>query len=87
MAPCAFDGCEKPAAPRQGGYCYCHVKQRQRTGRMTPQVRPRHPSLRAMVLEAHNNLADTDPMDSDAWTRAWHRLRMAFRRYMKRQRR
>lgn len=85
---CTVDGCEKPAA--RSGLCWACLKQRQRKGTVAREKRgrpERHPTPRDMVLEACHNLEDATEEDDASWERAWHRLRMAMRRYISRSKR
>jgi hypothetical protein len=77
---CSVEGCENEAAA--GGLCWACRKCRSRKGTTRRKRLVRHASRREMVLEAALHLADVDPMDGDGWERAWHRLRMAMRRYV-----
>lgn len=77
---CTTEGCESEA--KAGGLCWACRRCRTRKGTVRRTRLVRHASRREMVLEAALHLADVDPMDGDGWERAWHRLRMAMRRYV-----
>jgi hypothetical protein len=84
MATCSTSNCEKEA--REGDKCWGCARARRRNGtveRTHPEKRQyRHPTPREMVLEACSHIQDVDALDDAAWERAWHRLRMAMRRYV-----
>ena len=80
---CVFPDCTNPAAmdasghPDEGGLCSGHAKQKRRKRDLRPLRRRRHP--KATLAEAALQYADASPEQAD---RAWHRLRMAARRYV-----
>lgn len=75
---CSTADCEKEAA--RGEKCWACCKARQR--KSSKRYAPRHPTPRDMVLEACSHIADVDTLNDREWAKAWHRLRMAMRRYV-----
>lgn len=76
-------GCGRQAAPGRPK-CWACYRQQARTGstrRKEPDKGTRYATPKAMVLEAHNAFEDSDHLDTDAHTKAWARLRKAWRRY------
>lgn len=80
---CSATDCDNEA--RRGGLCWGHVKARKRKGsaaRQLPQNGARYPTRKAMLVEAALNIRDIDdPAETGMFERAWHRLRMAAKRY------
>ncbi len=75
---CQIPGCGRPVLSK--GCCVAHYWQKKR-GRPISEVRQRYQSKREMALEAMNHLQDTNPLDNQAWQRAWDRVRKAWWRY------
>lgn len=78
-APCAIDGCDAPAA--RGGYCWGHLKRRQRNLAVGVLLARKRRDLFASLTEAALAYAEAGA-DSDAeWESARERLRKAAMRY------
>jgi hypothetical protein len=77
MTPCSVDGCENEA--RRGGYCWAHIRRRQRQQPLNAEIRRRPTSAFERVTESIHAYVDADS-DED-FARARDNLRKAVAAY------
>lgn len=79
-APCAIEWC--PNGKRPGDrLCSAHRKRLQRGTAMDTELKGYGLPPKDMLLRAAIHLADVSASDDAGWEKAWHRLRVAARRY------
>lgn len=86
---CAFEGCDRAAAPRSP-LCWTHLWQRRTKGRLTlirPIGRGSKRTPLEVLLDAARASADVDGFDAVAYRRMVDRLTAAARRYVLRAKR
>ncbi len=76
---CAAPECDRTAMSQ--GLCWTHLKRLQRGGSLAGEIRTRHGTGKEMLLEAVFAYLEIKPTDDEGWRKAWHRLRVAARRY------
>jgi hypothetical protein len=74
---CEVSGCERPTEGRRS-MCEAHRKRKLRGQSLLDPITARPPTPWARLVEACISLADADPEDDAAYTRAADRLRAMF---------
>ena len=74
---CSVDGCQKEAAPREGGKCYAHAKRRTRNKSLGAKVREYRLPPTERLAKAAKDYADADSEDDRRFKVLWKLLRIA----------
>lgn len=76
---CREDLC--PSEARRNGLCWAHAKRRKLGTSNAKEIRPWGRTPKALLIDAALHYLEVDETDEQGWELAWHRLRMAARRY------
>lgn len=76
---CLVADCSNTAACK--GLCWAHYRRQARGRPLGGDIRKRYQTKREAVMEAMLAFLDVSSEDDAGWAKAWHRVRMAWRRY------